>query len=209
MQLFVGLGNPGVKYVKSRHNLGFLVVEQIAKCHDFQAWRNRHHGIISRGLIEKLDIFLLKPTTFMNRSGVSVADVIRFYKINISDVTVFYDEIDLTPGKIRIKTGGGAAGHNGIRSIANHIGDGFRRVRIGIGHPGEKEQVESHVLSDFYRQEMTWVEPLVDAISSASAALVTGDESGFLNRINVETNPNQKSQKTPLGRNRGSSSVGG
>lgn len=169
-------------------------MEQIAKCHDFQAWRNRHHGIISRGLIEKLDIFLLKPTTFMNRSGVSVADVIRFYKINISDVTVFYDEIDLAPGKIRIKTGGGAAGHNGIRSIANHIGDGFRRVRIGIGHPGEKEQVESHVLSDFYRQEMTWVEPLVDAISSASAALVTGDESGFLNRINVETNPNQKSQ---------------
>lgn len=194
--LFAGLGNPGAKYANTRHNLGFLVAEEIARRHSFQPWRKRHHGSVSRGRLGRTDVMLLKPATFMNRSGVSVSDALRFYKLKPADVTVFYDEIDLAPGKVRVKTGGGAAGHNGVRSVENHIGNGFRRVRIGIGHPGDKNHVESHVLHSFYREEMTWVGPLVDAVADAVPLLAAGDEPGFLNKIALDTKPPRKSAPT-------------
>lgn len=189
MLLFVGLGNPGAKYAKTRHNLGFLVAEEVARRHGFQPWRNRHHGTVSRGRLGRTDVLVLKPATFMNRSGVAVADALRFYKLRPADVTAFYDEIDLAPGKVRVKTGGGAAGHNGVRSIENHIGNGFRRVRIGIGRPDDKNQVEGHVLNEFYRSEMTVIGPLVDAIAEQAPLLAAGDEPGFLNQIALATQP--------------------
>ena len=193
MLVFAGLGNPGTKYVKTRHNLGFLVAEEIARRHGFQPWRHRHHGTAARGRLGRIDVLLLKPATFMNRSGAAVADALRSYKLKPTTVTVFYDEIDLAPGKVRVKTGGGAAGHNGVRSIESHIGNSFRRVRIGIGHPGDKSRVESHVLHDFYRTEMTLVGPVVDAIAESAALLALGDEADFLNQVALETKPKHRS----------------
>ncbi|MDA1132920.1 MAG: aminoacyl-tRNA hydrolase [Proteobacteria bacterium] len=187
MLLFTGLGNPGARYASTRHNLGFVVVDEIARRHGCDPWRNRHHGSVSRGRLGRTDVLLLKPATFMNRSGVAVADALRFYKLKPDDVSVFYDEIDLAPGKVRVKTGGGAAGHNGVRSVESHIGNGFRRVRIGIGHPGDKNQVESHVLNDFYRSEMTIIGPVIDAVADCAPLLAAGDEAGFLNAVALAT----------------------
>lgn len=197
MLLFAGLGNPGAKYVKTRHNLGFLVAEELARRHGFQPWRHRHHGAAARGRLSRIDVLLLKPATFMNRSGVAVADALRFYKLKPANVTVFYDEIDLAPGRVRVKTGGGAAGHNGVRSIESHIGNGFRRVRIGIGHPGDKNRVESHVLHDFYRAEMTLVGPVVDAIVESAPLLALGDEASFLNQVALDIKPKHRSAPKP------------
>ena len=187
MQLFVGLGNPGNKYVNNRHNLGYLIIDKIALNYNFNKWQNRHRGVVSKGSIEESDIFLLKPQTFMNLSGTSVAETVRFYKLKPSDVLVFYDEIDLNPGKIRIKLGGSSAGHNGVRSIEDHIGSDFYRIRIGVGRPEMKKKVESYVLNDFSSEELSdWVSPLTEIISKKISPLILGDHSVFLNRVALE-----------------------
>jgi PTH1 family peptidyl-tRNA hydrolase len=175
MRLIVGLGNPGGKYANHRHNIGFRVVEEIARAHGFGPWRAKFQAEVSEGSIETEDgpvkLMLMKPQTFMNDSGRAVAEAARFFKIEPEEIAVVYDEIDLAEGKFRVKTGGGAAGHNGIRSVAAHIGPDFVRLRFGVGHPGDKRLVHHYVLSDFYKAEEDWVAPLVDAIVRAAPLL--------------------------------------
>ncbi len=165
MLLFAGLGNPGAKYANNRHNVGFMAADAIARRHSFSPWSKKFQGLISEGSIDGEKIVLIKPQTFMNKSGQSVGEALRFYKLEPKALTVFYDEIDLDEGKIRIKTGGGAGGHNGIRSIDGHVGSDYRRVRIGVGHPGVKEMVQHHVLGDFSKADRQWLEPLLDSIA--------------------------------------------
>lgn len=183
MLLLAGLGNPGSQYAGNRHNIGFMAVNAIAAQHGFAPWRHQHHGLATKGRIGGQPTLLLKPMTFMNRSGIAVSDAARFYKIPPQDVVVFHDEIDLEPGKIRTKTGGGTAGHNGLKSIGAHFGPDFRRVRIGVGHPGDKSRVHGHVLRDFGPGDEDWLEPLMDAIAQAAPHLVRGDDAGFSNQV--------------------------
>ena len=183
MLLFAGLGNPGSQYAGNRHNIGFMAINAIAGRYGFAPWRRQHHGLASKGRIGGERVLLLKPMTYMNRSGIAVGDAARFYKIPPPDVVVFHDEIDLDAGKIRTKTGGGAAGHNGIKSIGAHFGPGFRRVRIGVGHPGDRDKVHGHVLRDFSAQDRDWVAPLVDAIAEAAPHLTVGDDGAFTNQV--------------------------
>ncbi|BAB49760.1 MULTISPECIES: aminoacyl-tRNA hydrolase [Mesorhizobium] len=182
MLVFAGLGNPGAKYADNRHNVGFMAADAIARRHSFSPWSKKFQGLIAEGTIAGEKIILIKPQTFMNLSGQSVGEALRFYKLELSALTVFYDEIDLAEGKLRIKTGGGAGGHNGIRSIDGHIGNAYRRVRIGVGHPGIKEMVQHHVLGDFAKADREWLDPLLDAIADNAAMIVKGDESGFMNK---------------------------
>ena len=182
MLLFAGLGNPGAKYAGNRHNVGFMAADAIARRHSFSPWSKKFQGLISEGTLGGEKIVLIKPQTFMNLSGQSVGEALRFYKLELSALTVFYDEIDLAEGKLRIKTGGGAGGHNGIRSIDGHVGNAYRRVRIGVGHPGVKEMVQHHVLGDFAKADREWLDPLLDAIADNAAMIVKGDESGFMNK---------------------------
>jgi len=182
MLLFAGLGNPGAKYAGNRHNVGFMAADAIARRHSFSPWSKKFQGLISEGTLGGEKIILIKPQTFMNLSGQSVGEALRFYKLELSALTVFYDEIDLAEGKLRIKTGGGAGGHNGIRSIDGHVGNAYRRVRIGVGHPGVKEMVQHHVLGDFAKADREWLDPLLDAIADNAAMIVKGDESGFMNK---------------------------
>ena len=183
MLLFAGLGNPGSEYAGNRHNIGFIALDAIAHQFGFPPWRKQHHGLVTKGRMDAHQVFLLKPMTFMNRSGISVGDAAHFYKIPPQDVVVFHDEIDLEAGKIRTKTGGGTAGHNGLKSIGAHYSSDFRRVRIGIGHPGDREKVHDHVLRDFSWNDREWVEPLVHAIAQAASHLAAGDAAGFTNAI--------------------------
>lgn len=185
MLLFAGLGNPGAKYASNRHNVGFMAADAIARRHSFSPWSKKFQGLISEGTLGGEKIVLIKPQTFMNLSGQSVGEALRFYKLELSALTVFYDEIDLAEGKLRIKTGGGAGGHNGIRSIDGHVGNAYRRVRIGVGHPGVKEMVQHHVLGDFAKADREWLEPLLDAIADNAAMIVKGDESGFMNKASL------------------------
>ncbi|TJV26092.1 MAG: aminoacyl-tRNA hydrolase [Mesorhizobium sp.] len=185
MLLFAGLGNPGAKYADNRHNVGFMAADAIARRHSFSPWSKKFQGLISEGTLGGEKIVLIKPQTFMNLSGQSVGEALRFYKLELSALTVFYDEIDLAEGKLRIKTGGGAGGHNGIRSIDGHIGNGYRRVRIGVGHPGVKEMVQHHVLGNFAKADREWLDPLLDAIADNAALIVKGDESGFMNKASL------------------------
>ena len=182
MLVFAGLGNPGAKYTNNRHNVGFMAADAIARRHSFSPWSKKFQGLIAEGTIAGEKIILIKPQTFMNLSGQSVGEALRFYKLELSALTVFYDEIDLAEGKLRIKTGGGAGGHNGIRSIDGHVGNAYRRVRIGVGHPGVKEMVQHHVLGDFAKADREWLDPLLDAIADNAAMIVKGDESGFMNK---------------------------
>jgi len=183
MLLLVGLGNPGPKYEKNRHNIGFMAVGEIVRRHSFGAWRARFQGLAAEGKIAGEKVLALKPTTFMNESGRAVGEAMRFYKLTPADVIVIYDELDLKPGKIRAKQGGGLAGHNGLRSIDAHIGNDFRRVRVGIGHPGDKHRVHGHVLSDFAKAEGPLVERVIDAIADAIPLLAGGDEGAFMSRV--------------------------
>lgn len=183
MVLIVGLGNPGPKYAANRHNIGFMAVDAIAGLHRFSGWRRRFQGETSEGTLAGSRVVLLKPMTYMNESGRSVGEAMRWLKLSPADVIVLYDELDLAPGKVRVKTGGGAAGHNGIRSIAAHIGPDFRRVRLGIGHPGRKEAVQRHVLSDFARADSDWLGPLLAAVADNAPLLAAGDEAGFMNKV--------------------------
>jgi PTH1 family peptidyl-tRNA hydrolase len=179
MKLFVGLGNPGARYAGNRHNIGFMAAEAIASEHGFGPWRRRFQGQTSEGRLGGDKVFLLCPETFMNLSGQAVGEAMRFFKLSPADVTVFHDELDLAPGKVRVKTGGGHAGHNGLRSIASHIGPDFTRIRLGIGHPGDRNRVSDYVLSDFAKADRDWLEPLIDAIAREAPLLVSDGAAVF------------------------------
>jgi PTH1 family peptidyl-tRNA hydrolase len=185
MLLFAGLGNPGAKYANNRHNVGFMAADAIARRHSFSPWSRKFQAEIAEGKLAGEKVILIKPQTFMNLSGQSVGEAMRFYKLDASAVTVFYDEIDLASGKVRVKTGGGAGGHNGIRSLDQHIGKDYRRVRIGISHPGIKELVHGHVLGDFAKADKEWLEPLLEAIAASAELLAKGDDSSFMNRVTL------------------------
>lgn len=183
MKLIVGLGNPGDKYARHRHNVGFMAVERIAERHRFGPWRKRFQGYASDGDLDGTKVLLLKPDTYMNESGRAVGEAARFLKLATSDIVVVHDELDLLPGKLKVKSGGGNAGHNGLRSITAHLDNDYTRVRIGIGHPGVKELVQAWVLHDFSREDQAWLEPLLDAISDAAPRLAAGDAARFLTDV--------------------------
>lgn len=183
MKLFVGLGNPGREYAFNRHNVGFMAVDAIAAAHDFPAWRKRFSGVTCEGRLGREQVLLLKPQTFMNESGRAVGEALRFYKLDLGDVVVFHDELDLAPGKVRVKTGGGVAGHNGLKSLTAHIGNDYVRVRIGIGHPGQKDRVTGHVLHDFVKADHAWLEPLLAAIAEEAPFLADGGQDKFQSRV--------------------------
>jgi len=183
MLLVAGLGNPGPDYAGHRHNVGFMAVDLIQRRHGFGPWRRRFHADVAEGTLGGEKVLLLKPLTYMNESGRSVGEAMRFYKLAPADVLVIHDEVDLPPGKMRMKTGGGSAGHNGLRSITGAIGDGYRRLRIGVGHPGVKEMVPRFVLHDFAKVDREWLEPLLEAIADQAALLAEGKDGTFSNRI--------------------------
>ena len=185
MLLFAGLGNPGSQHVNNRHNIGFMAVQAIAKRHNLGPWRRRFQGVATEGTIGPERVLLLLPGTYMNESGRAVAEAVHFYKLGVGRVAVLHDEIDLAPGKVRVKTGGGVAGHNGLRSISAHIGNDYRRIRIGVGHPGAKEIVYAHVLSDFAKSERPWVEALCAIMADNSELLVKGQDSSFQNKVHL------------------------
>jgi PTH1 family peptidyl-tRNA hydrolase len=189
MYLLVGLGNPGPKYAGNRHNIGFMAVDEIVRRHGFSSWRKRFQGETAEGTLAGEKVLALKPMTYMNESGRSVGDAARFFDVDPTQVIVFYDEIDLIEGKVRVKFGGGAAGHNGIRSIIAHLGPHFQRVRLGIGHPGAKDLVHPHVLSDFGKADKAWLEPLLDAVAGHAGLLIDGPEGAFQNKVHLALNP--------------------
>ena len=185
MRLFVGLGNPGAKYAHNRHNIGFAVVDEIARRHGFSPWRRRFQGETSEGTLDGERIVLLKPSTYMNESGRAVQEAANFFKLGLSDITVFQDELELPMAKVRVKIGGGIAGHNGLRSISAHLGNDYRRVRLGIGHPGVKELVHGHVLSDFAKADRPLIEALCTAVADHAGLLATGKDSTFQNKVHL------------------------
>jgi len=193
MQLFVGLGNPGAKYLRNRHNIGFMALERIAEDHSFGPWRAKFQGAVAEGVLSGEKVLLLKPETFMNRSGHCVGEALRFYKLAPADVLVFHDELDLAPGKLRVKQGGGHAGHNGLRSIHGHIGEDYGRVRMGVGHPGHKDAVSGYVLRDFPKADDAWLEPLLRGVSNGAEALAQGDRGRFMNAVALQTAPPRSS----------------
>jgi PTH1 family peptidyl-tRNA hydrolase len=197
MLLFVGLGNPGAEYAKNRHNIGFMAVDAIVRRHSFSPWRAKFHGQVCEGTIRDQKIVALKPETYMNDSGRSVAACAQFYKIEPKDIVVFHDELDLAPAKIRVKIGGGHAGHNGLRSMTAHLGPDFRRVRLGIGHPGAKERVTGHVLGDFAKVDREWLEPLLDDVAASADRLVAGDDIAFMNAVAASPKPAESPAPAP------------
>jgi PTH1 family peptidyl-tRNA hydrolase len=189
VKLLVGLGNPGAKYARNRHNVGFMAVEAIAQAHGACSWRSKFQGALTEARIGSDRALILKPETFMNLSGDAVQAAVRFHKLAPGDVIVFHDELDLPPGKVRVKTGGGHGGHNGLRSIAARLGPDFARVRLGIGHPGDKRLVTPHVLGDFAKADAEWLDPLLARLAEAAPALVAGDSTGFLNALQAPKPP--------------------
>lgn len=185
MLLFVGLGNPGARYAGNRHNIGFIVLDALARAHHAGPWRKRFQGDATEVVIGEERIILLKPETFMNESGRAVNEAMRFYKIDLKDVFVFHDELDLTAAKVRVKLGGGNAGHNGLRSITAHCGNEYQRIRLGIGHPGHKDAVHGFVLSDFSRAERDWVDDLCGAMADAAILLAHHEDASFLNKVHL------------------------
>ncbi len=189
MKLFVGLGNPGAKYAMNRHNIGFMALDEIASNHGFAPWRKKFQGQLCEGNLGGEKVILLKPETFMNLSGQSVGEVMRFYKLAVGDVTVFHDELDLAPGKCRVKQGGGHAGHNGLRSIHQHLSPEYQRVRLGIGHPGRKELVSGYVLHDFPKADLNWLDDLLRGIDDGAAQLAAGNADKFMNAVALRRAP--------------------
>ena len=185
MLLLVGLGNPGTRYAGNRHNIGFMALEAIARRHNIVPWRKRFQSVAVEGSVGGKKVLLLLPGTYMNESGRAVSEALGFYKLSVSDVVVFHDELELPPFKVRVKTGGGNAGHNGLRSISAHIGNDYRRVRLGIGHPGDKKLVEHYVLQDFAKSEWLGVETLCDVVADNVGFLIDGKDSSFQNKIHL------------------------
>ncbi len=183
MQLWVGLGNPGAGYALHRHNVGFMAVDAIAETHRFDPWRKAFRGQIAAGRIGPARVLLLKPATFMNDSGLSVRDAVNFYKLEVGAITAFHDELDIAPFKVKVKTGGGAAGHNGLRSMDAHVGQAYRRVRLGIGHPGHKDRVTGHVLGNYAKAEMDPLADMLGAVAAEAPLLAAGDDIRFLNDV--------------------------
>ena len=187
--LLVGLGNPGRRYAKNRHNIGFMALDEIARRYGFGPWRKRFQGEIAEGEVGGLRVLALKPMTGMNGSGQSVGEAGRFFKMKAGDVLAVHDELDLKPGKIRVKQGGGAGGHNGLRSLDSHIGPNYRRLRLGVGHPGHKDQVHGFVLRDFPKADLAWLPKLLDSVAEEFPRLVEGDDGGFMSRVSHAMNP--------------------
>lgn len=196
MRIWVGLGNPGGKYAGNRHNIGFMALDRIAADHGFGPWRRAFQGLVAEGRLGSEKLVLLKPETFMNLSGQSVGEALRFYKLTPDDLTVFHDELDLAPGRLRVKTGGGHAGHNGLRSIHAHVGEAYHRVRLGIGHPGHKDAVAGYVLHDFGKADQDWLDDLLRGICDGAPALASGDSARFLNAVALRTAPPRPSTGT-------------
>lgn len=198
MKLIVGLGNPGAKYENNRHNVGFMAVDRIAAAHGLGPWRSRFAGLAADGTLGGERVLLLKPQTFMNESGRSVGEAVRFLKAPLGDVTVIHDEIDLAPGKLKVKAGGGHAGHNGLRSIHAHLGDAYHRVRIGVGHPGHKDAVPAFVLRDFPKADGPWLDDLLRGIEDGAEALARQDWAAFQNKVALRLNPPRPSKPAPV-----------
>lgn len=199
MLLFVGLGNPGGKYDNNRHNIGFMAVDEIVRRHNFSEPKMKFQGVFYEGTLGNEKAFILKPQTYMNLSGKSVSEVARFYKLAPEDIVVFHDELDIPAGKIKFKTGGGNAGHNGLRSIDQYIGKNYHRVRFGIGHPGDKDRVSGHVLGDFTNTDKVWLAPLLDAVGQAADKLVLLEGQKFLNEVGLILKPNQSKEPSKEG----------
>lgn len=189
MLIIAGLGNPGAKYAGNRHNIGFMAVDRIHQRWRFPAWRKNFQSEVAEGTIDGERVLLMKPQTFMNESGRAVGEAVRFLKLAPTDVVVVHDELDLPAGKLRMKTGGGHGGHNGLRSITSQITDGYRRMRLGIGHPGDKDQVHAHVLSDFHKVDLLWLDPLLDTVAGNIDDLVRGRDDTFGNRVHLILEP--------------------
>ncbi len=195
--LIAGLGNPGAEYARNRHNAGFMAVDTIHESYNFGPWRSRFQGAISEGVLGDRKAYLLKPMTYMNDSGQSVGPALRFFKLPLSALVVMHDEIDLAAAKLKVKTGGGDAGNNGARSITATLGPDYRRVRIGIGHPGEKHRVHGHVLGNFSKADEDWLVPMLTAIADAAPLLAKDDDIGFMNKVALLTKPPAKKEKPP------------
>jgi len=185
MRIIVGLGNPGAHYTGNRHNIGFRVVEAIARRHGVGPWRRRFQGVAAEGTIGAQRVLLLLPGTYMNESGRAVAEAAHFYKIQSQDIVVIHDEIDLPPAKVRVKAGGGIAGHNGLRSVSEHIGNEYRRVRIGVGRPGDKDMVQAYVLNDFAKSEREWVVALCEIVADNAELLAKDEDASFQNKVHL------------------------
>jgi PTH1 family peptidyl-tRNA hydrolase len=197
MKLFVGLGNPGSEYAGHRHNIGFMALDRIAADHGFGPWKRAFKGLVAEGRLGAEKVVLLKPETFMNLSGQSVQGAMAFYKLPLADVTVFHDELDLAPGKCRVKQGGGHAGHNGLRSISGILGEGYGRVRLGIGHPGHKDAVAGYVLHNFAKAEQDWLDPLLQGLSDGAQSLAEGDAGRFMNALALRVVPPKPKAEAP------------
>lgn len=192
MLIIAGLGNPGNKYANNRHNIGFMAVDEIAHRHSFSPWKNKFQSLIAEGNLGGEKILLLKPQTMMNHSGQAIGEAMRFYKLSSDEVFVLYDELDLIEGKARFKTGGGAGGHNGIRSTIDHCGKEFHRLRLGIGHPGHKSKVTKHVLGDFAKADHDWLQPLLQAIGDNAELIGTNNQSSFMNKLALAVRGEEK-----------------
>ncbi len=193
MQLIVGLGNPGPRYAGNRHNIGFMAVDEIVRRYGFGPWRTRFQGRIAEGRVGGEKLLALEPQTYMNESGRAVGEVLRFYKLEPEQAVVLHDEIDLKPGKVKVKLGGGPGGHNGLRSIDDHVGRDYWRVRLGVGHPGDKDLVHGHVLHDFAKADEDWLSKLLEAVAAELPLLLAGDERTFMSKVNqVQVPPRPK-----------------
>lgn len=197
MKLFAGLGNPGDKYRANRHNIGFMALDRIAEDHGFSPFRGKFQGQLSEGTLGGEKVLLLKPETFMNNSGQSVGEAMRFYKLAPEDIVVFHDEIDLAPGKLKVKTGGGHAGHNGLRSLHAHIGEAYTRVRMGVGHPGHKDAVPGYVLRDFPKADQDWLDDMLRGCADGAPHLALGDNGRFMNAVALRLSPPRSSTTAP------------
>lgn len=198
MVLVVGLGNPGSDYARTRHNIGFMAADALVRRHSFGPWRTKFQGEVAEGMIAGEKVLILKPMTYMNLSGQSVQAAARFLKIPVEDVIVLHDELDIAPGRLKVKRGGGAGGHNGLKSIDSHLGQNYRRVRMGIGHPGDRNLVSGYVLHDFAKADEAWLVPQLDAVAEAFPLLLGGDESAFMTRVaHLTAPPKPKKPKEP------------